>query len=125
MEILSKTLIENLQFSIRTSTVFPNKVAEIEACEDGRISIFIADHWIFGFKFISRRRCLGYLPFEDANTVRPYVEIRAKLRIRIVEVEPAHVRGSGEDKVFISIRCFKSSMNFLSYHASANRIAAV
>ncbi|WP_146193262.1 hypothetical protein [Salibaculum griseiflavum] len=46
---------------------------------------------------------LGYLGQQATEILRPALQRYAHLRVRIVEIEPAHLRSSGKTSLFISV----------------------
>lgn len=50
-----------------------------------------------------REFLLGRLGPQATDFLRPLVERSAHLRVRIVEIEPAHLRRDGQDRLFISV----------------------
>lgn len=46
---------------------------------------------------------LGYLGLQATEILRPGLERYAHLRVRIVEIEPAHLSASGNASLFISV----------------------
>jgi hypothetical protein len=46
---------------------------------------------------------LGYLGHQATKILRPALERYAHLRVRIVEIEPAHLSSSGNASLFISV----------------------
>ena len=50
-----------------------------------------------------RRKHLGYLEPDVAEWIAPALERQVALRVRIVEIEPAHARTDGLDQIRVSV----------------------
>lgn len=50
-----------------------------------------------------RRKHLGYLEPDVAEWIAPALERQVALRVRIVEIEPAHARTDGLDQILVSV----------------------
>jgi hypothetical protein len=82
----------------------PGQDVVLETSPDRTIKAYVdlPSRWLFGLGR-PRRICLGYLHPRATELLLPALDIGASLRVRIVEVEPAHARADGVDSVSISV----------------------
>lgn len=102
--LIHQASLYGLTMPIRGSGIGPGQAVELEVIAEREIAVIamLPPIWPFGLGR-SRRRCLGYLYPEAVDLLLPALEREAVLRVRIVEVEPAHVRADGVDRVAISV----------------------
>jgi hypothetical protein len=102
--LIHQASLYGLTMPIRGSGIGPGQAVELEVIAKREIVVIamLPSIWPFGLGR-SRRRCLGYLYPEAVDLLLPALEREAVLRVRIVEVEPAHVRADGVDRVAISV----------------------
>ncbi|PZX41212.1 hypothetical protein LY56_02415 [Roseinatronobacter thiooxidans] len=102
--LIHQTTLHGLQFPIRGSGVTLGQTVHLKCEKDHRVAAFVKlpVRWTFGLGG-TRLRQLGYLPVEAAEFVTPALERHAVLRVRIVELEPAHARTEGVDQVCVSV----------------------
>ena len=102
--LIHQTTLHGLQFPIRGSGVTLGQTVHLKCEKDHRVAVFVKLplRWTFGLGG-TRLRQLGYLPVEAAKFVTPALERQAVLRVRIVELEPAHARAEGVDQVCVSV----------------------
>jgi hypothetical protein len=102
--LIHQASLYGLTMSISGSGIGPGQTVELEVTADREIAVVVTFPSILPFGLgRSRRRCLGYLSPEVVDLLMPALEREAVLRVRIVEVEPAHVRADGVDRVSISV----------------------
>lgn len=72
--------------------------------DDGTIAaiVSIPSRLPFGFGR-SREFMAGTLGQQATNLLRPAIEKAMHLRVRVVEVEPAHLSGTGHRRLFLSV----------------------
>lgn len=118
--LIHQTRIQELQFGIQGSGVTLGQDVRLEYDQQNRVAAFVKlpARWSFGFSKNKRKR-LGYLGSEAATLITPALERQASLRVRIVELEPAHARGEGVDQVSVSIWGQPSDLQPLKQEPSA------
>jgi len=102
--LIHQASLHGLTTPIVGSGIGPGQAVELEVTAEREILIYasLPSKWPFGLGR-SRRKCLGYLHPEATELLLPALDREAMLRVRIVEVEPAHVRADGVDRVSISV----------------------
>ncbi|ATX67113.1 hypothetical protein [Roseinatronobacter bogoriensis] len=102
--LIHQTRIDGLQFAIQGSGVTLGQDVALEYDQQNRVAAFVKlpARWSFGFSR-NKRKQLGYLGPDAAMLITPALERQAPLRVRIVELEPAHAREEGIDQVSVSI----------------------
>jgi len=93
-----------LTMPIGGSGIVPGQTVALEITPEREIKVFanLPSRWLFGFGR-PRRHFLGYLHPQATELLLPALYSEAPLRVRIVEVEPAHARADGVDRVCISV----------------------
>lgn len=86
------------------SSVSPNDNASLQVEDDGTISVILIllSRLPFGLGK-SRRFVAGILGQKATALIRPAILKNARLRVRIVEVEPAHLSRNGKICLYISV----------------------
>jgi hypothetical protein len=86
------------------SSVFPNDNASLRIEDDGTISVILIllSRLPFGLGK-SREFVAGILGQKATALIRPAILKNARLRVRIVEIEPAHLSQNGKIRLFISV----------------------
>ena len=102
--LIHQTSLQGLQFPIRGSGVALGQTVHLKCDQDRRVAAFVKlpARWFFGLGKTKLRQ-LGYLHLEAAELIAPALERQAQLRVRIVELEPAHARVAGVDQVCVSV----------------------
>lgn len=118
--LIHQTRIQGLQFAIKGSGVTLGQDVRLEYDQENRVAAFVTlpARWSFGFTK-NRYKQLGYLGADAATLISPALERQAPLRVRIVELEPAHARGEGIDQVSVSIWGEPSDLQQLQHEQSA------
>ncbi|NBR91104.1 MAG: hypothetical protein EBS68_14575 [Rhodobacteraceae bacterium] len=101
--LIYKAALTDLKTNPTTAGISPGDVIGLELGEDGQISaraLLTQGKWIF-----QRTRSLpiGTLEPQATALLSPALERNAHLRVRIVEIEPAHLARGKVAKVFISV----------------------
>jgi hypothetical protein len=86
------------------SSVSPNDNASLQLEDDGTISVILIllSRLPFGLGK-SRRFVAGILGHKATALIRPAILKNARLRVKIVEVEPAHLSRNGKTCLYISV----------------------
>lgn len=102
--LIHKASLHGLKISLRGSGIVPGQPVELECHAERKLAVVVTSpsRWSFGLGK-QKRRILGYLHPEASAIIMPALERSASLRVRIVEIEPAHARTEGMDQVSISI----------------------
>lgn len=102
--LIHQASLYGLKIPIRGSGLVPGQTVELKLDPDHGVAAFVAlpSRLPFGIGK-PRRRHLGYLDPEIAERIAPAIKKHAILRVRIVEIEPAHVRSDGVDQISISV----------------------
>ena len=82
----------------------PGDAVSLCGQKDGKIiaTYMVPSRWPFGLGG-PVELVLGYLGHQATEILRPALERDAHLRVRIVEIEPAHLSPSGNASLFISV----------------------
>ena len=111
--LIHQASLYGLRIPIRGSDMAPGHAVELALDPDYIVAAFVKlpSRLPFGLGR-PRRKHLGYLEPEVAEKIAPAIEKQALLRVRIVEIEPAHARPDGVDQISISVwgepRCLAS-----------------
>lgn len=102
--ILPKTLLGNLTVKPHTSGLRVGAQATLELLDDQKVAAFVTcpSRWPFGWgtqRFIRA----GYLGETASNLLTPALEKQAKMRVRVIEIEPAHLSRTRKDEVYLSV----------------------
>lgn len=102
--LIHQASLHGLQIPIRGSSMVPGHSVELALDPDYIVAAFVTlpSRLPFGFGQ-PRRKHLGYLEPEVAKKIAPAIEKQVVLRVRIVEIEPAHARADGIDQISISV----------------------
>jgi len=102
--LIHQASLHGLTMAVGGSGIVPGQNVELEITAERNIlaCVTLPSRWPFGFGR-PRRQCLGYLHPEATQMLLPALDIEATLRVRIVEVEPAHARADGVDRISISV----------------------
>ena len=101
--LIYKAALTDLKTNPATSGISPGDVVGLELGDDGKIAanaLLTRGKWFFKS---TRSLPLGTLEPQATALLSPALERRAHLRVRIVEVEPAHLTRGKVAKVFISV----------------------
>lgn len=82
----------------------PGQAVELALDPDYMVAVFVhlPSRLPFGLGK-PRRKHLGYLEPDVAEWIAPALERQVALRVRIVEIEPAHARTDGLDQILVSV----------------------
>lgn len=102
--LIHQASLYGLTTPIGSSGIVPGQNVELEVTAERKIQVYanLPSRWPFGLGK-PRRQCLGFLHPEATQLLLPALDVEATLRVRIVEVEPAHARPDGVDRVCISV----------------------
>ena len=102
--LIHQTSLHALQFPLAGSGVVLGQTVHLKCDKDHQVAAFVTlpTRWPFGLGK-ARFRQLGLLPLKAAEMIKPALERQASLRVRIVEMEPAHARIDGVDQVSLSV----------------------
>lgn len=102
--LIHQASLYGLKIRIRGSSMIPGQPVELECHAEQKLAVFVRLplRWSFGLGR-PKRRILGYLHPEASAILMPAIEKSASLRVRIVEIEPAHARPEGVDQISISV----------------------
>jgi hypothetical protein len=88
----------------RTKNISLGDPLTLRLQKDGKISVIRASPPKLPFGIgMSRESILGHLGDQATELLKHAVAQEARLRVRIVEIEPAYLRISGDARVFISV----------------------
>ena len=78
--------------------------AKLRLENDGAVSVtaITRSRWPFG---IGRKRqvVIGKLGDQATEIIRPYLDLDARIRVRIVEIEPPHLNRNHQSGIYISV----------------------
>ena len=102
--LIHQASLHGLKIRIRGSGMIPGQPVELECHAERKLAVLVTlpSRWLFGLGR-PKRRVLGYLHPEASAILMPAIEKFATLRVRIVEIEPAHARTGGVDQISISV----------------------
>lgn len=102
--LIHKASLHGLKIRIRGSGIVPGQPVELECHAERELAVVVTSpsRWSFGLGK-PKRRILGYLHPEASAMIMPAIEKAASLRVRIVEIEPAHARMEGVDQISVSV----------------------
>jgi hypothetical protein len=102
--LIHQASLYGLTLPISGSGIVPGQNVHLEITAEREIEVYanLPSRWPFGFGR-PRRYCLGYLHPQATELLLPALYSAAPLRVRIVEVEPAHARADGVDRVVVSV----------------------
>jgi len=102
--LIHQASLYGLQTPIRGSGIVLGQTVELIQHPEDKLAVFVTlpSRWPFGLGK-SRRQHLGYLHPEATGILLPAIARATPLRMRIVEIEPAHARIDGVDRVCISV----------------------
>jgi hypothetical protein len=102
--LIHQASLYGLTVPIAGSGIVPGQDVTLESTAERNVEVYVdlPSRWPFGLGR-PRRICLGYLHPMATELLLPALDIGASLRVRIVEVEPAHARADGVDSVCISV----------------------
>lgn len=101
--LIYKAALTDLKTNPATAGISPGDVVGLDLGEDGKIAataLLTRGKWLFQR---TRSLPLGMLEPQAAALISPALQRRAHLRVRIVEVEPAHLTRGRVPKVFVSV----------------------
>lgn len=102
--LIHKAALAVLELDPRRAEVSPGDFAELRSEPDGAIAVYVVreSRLPFGLGNPTHLRA-GTLGKAATALIMPALERRAHLRVRVVEVDPAHLSSKGVNTVFISV----------------------
>ncbi len=102
--LIHQARLHGLRIPIRGSSMAPGHPVELALDPDYIVAAFVTlpSRLPFGLGRATRKH-LGYLDPQVAEKIAPAIEKQAVLRVRIVEIEPAHARTDVDDRISISV----------------------
>jgi len=102
--IIHQAILEVLDLNLSDVAISPGDIAELRADENGYVVVYVTrqSRLPFGWGKSSYLRA-GVLGFEDGNLILPALKCKAHLRVRIVQVEVAHLNFKGINSLSISV----------------------
>ena len=102
--LIYQASLYGLTLPVHGSGLAPGKPVELARDPDYIVAAFVQLPSCLPFGLgKQRRRHLGYLEPDVAEWIAPALERQVALRVRIVEIEPAHARTDGLDQVLVSV----------------------
>ena len=87
-----------------SAPVSPGDAVDLRLAVDCEIEVVLTVPSRLPFGLGKQREfLLGTLGPQATDFLQPLLEQSAHLRVRVVEIEPAHVRRGGQDRLFISV----------------------
>jgi hypothetical protein len=102
--LIHQASLHRLSLAIGGSGIVPGQNVDLEVTAEREICVYalLPSRLPFGLGR-PHRHCLGFLQPEATKLLLSALDGKARLRVRIVEVEPAHARADGVDSVSISV----------------------
>ena len=102
--LVYKSAIVNLAINPTTTAVAVGTKATLAPRLDGSVDIivYLPSRWPFGFG-TDRAVRAGTLDCRIADLLAPTLEKQSRLRVRVIEVEPAYIRRNAKPAVYISV----------------------
>lgn len=94
----------NLASSSIPRQVAPGDIAKLHLNDDETIAVIltISSRWPFGWGK-AKEWVAGVLGAQASDILRPALRKGARLRVRIVELEPAHLSADNQSRLYISV----------------------
>ncbi len=102
--LIHKTSLERLEFSLRKLRICLGDPIELVRDEKDELAAIakLPTSMPFGLGW-GRHKRLGYLGAQAKATLLPAIEINSPLRVRIVEIESAHLCAARADRISVSV----------------------
>ncbi|MCL1629484.1 hypothetical protein M3N55_12155 [Roseibaca sp. V10] len=101
-----QTLIYKTELAVERAPVWlaPNSPVELHSQADGTVAAFAQrpSGWLTRFG-LSRPVRIGVLNEAAGDLLRPILDVRTPLRIRIVELQPAHLAADRRARISVSV----------------------